>query len=72
MDTSILTILMVGGGLTALSLYLMVRSRQPKEEEYHYFHCPGCSRKLRYRARQVGHQGMCPRCNQHWTFPPVQ
>jgi hypothetical protein len=71
MDTVTLTVLLLLAGILVLGGYLFVRLRQPREEPYYYFHCPGCGRKLRYRARQVGHHGMCPRCNQHWTFPPI-
>jgi hypothetical protein len=47
------------------------RTRSPAEGEVYYFRCPGCRRRLRYRERQVGHQGACSNCGQKITFPPV-
>jgi hypothetical protein len=47
------------------------RGRRPKEEPVFHFRCPGCKRRLRYRARQVGHRGECSHCRQAITFPPV-
>jgi hypothetical protein len=67
--TTFLIILAVAS-VALLGGYLWLRARRPvKEEEYYHFKCPGCGRKLRYRASQKGHEGMCPRCNQRWTFP---
>ena len=43
--------------------------RRPRDEEVHYFRCPGCRRKLRYYARQVGHRGMCNNCKEQFQFP---
>jgi hypothetical protein len=51
--------------------FLFLRMRRTGDEEFYYFFCPGCKRKLRYRASQVGHEGMCPRCSQRWKFPAV-
>jgi predicted RNA-binding Zn-ribbon protein involved in translation (DUF1610 family) len=58
-----LVVLAGGGG------FLFFRSRTPKEEPYFHFKCPGCGRKLRYRAKQAGHSGQCRNCNQKLTFP---
>jgi hypothetical protein len=54
-----------------LGVFLFRRMRRPQEDEFYYFFCPGCKRKLRYRPAQVGHPGMCPRCNMRWHFPAV-
>jgi hypothetical protein len=47
-----------------------MRPKQQQEPLYH-FNCPKCNRRLRYRARQAGNPGMCPRCRDRWTFPPI-
>jgi hypothetical protein len=57
--------------LVALGGYWYKRSRPAKEEPVYYYVCPGCKRKLKYRSRQMGHSGMCPRCKRPFTFPMV-
>lgn len=47
-----------------------MRPRTSHQPIYH-FNCPSCKRRLRYRARQAGNPGMCPRCHERWTFPPI-
>jgi hypothetical protein len=43
---------------------------KPKADESPlYLRCPGCTRKIRYFKRQVGHRGMCSHCKAHWNFP---
>jgi hypothetical protein len=63
----------IGLGLVALvglgAVFLFLRSRAPKEEPILHFNCPGCGRKLRYKARQAGHSGKCPRCERPLIFP---
>ena len=58
--------------LAGANSYILWRRRPSKIiEPIYHFQCPGCRRKLKYRARQVGNQGMCPQCRQRWVFPPV-
>ena len=58
--------------LICANAFVYWRRRPAKvQEPIYHFQCPGCRRKLRYRARQVGNQGMCPRCRQRWVFPPI-
>jgi hypothetical protein len=66
------TVLWIGlAAALAAGGFLFLRARRaPKEEVLFYMKCPACNRKMRYRARQVGHAGMCPRCNRTFTFPP--
>jgi hypothetical protein len=64
--------IIIGVVLLVLGWYLWhTRFRTPKEEETYHFRCPGCLRKLRYVARQVGHKGECSYCKQAITFPPL-
>jgi hypothetical protein len=53
----------------AVGAFLFVRSRGPVEEEYYHFRCPGCRRRLRYRAKQIGHKGQCSHCGRDLVFP---
>ena len=61
----VVAILLGGAGY----VFLRGRSKSAKGEDYYHFNCPGCRRKLRYRSRQAGHAGACPRCNKSFTFP---
>lgn len=54
-------------GVIAVVLYLR---RPPEEQELIYYRCKDCGKRLGYKKRQVGHQGMCPRCRHKFTFPP--
>jgi hypothetical protein len=69
MDT--MTWILVGvGAFLAIVGFVVVRARRgPREEEVWHFNCPGCGRKLRYRPRQAGHAGKCPRCDRALIFP---
>lgn len=50
--------------------YLFVRSRSGSGEEvYLHFRCPGCKRRIRFRAKQAGHSGQCSHCGNKLTFP---
>jgi hypothetical protein len=71
MDTT--TILLVAGVVAALAVvgFILWRLRGEREEPYYHFRCPGCRRRLRYRARQVGHTGGCSHCGTRLTFPPT-
>lgn len=61
----ILPAFVVGGGII---LYL--KANKPKQAEAPlYFRCPGCTRKIRYYKRQIGHRGMCSHCKSLWQFP---
>jgi hypothetical protein len=48
-----------------------IKHRPPPEEPVFHFRCPGCRRRLRYKAKQVGHKGQCSQCKAVLTFPPV-
>jgi hypothetical protein len=49
--------------------YYRWTQRLVTEEKPLYFSCPGCRHKLRYRARQAGHRGMCNNCKTKLKFP---
>ena len=57
-------LLLSGGAFLYFKVY-----RQKAVEAPIYFRCPGCTRKIRYFKRQVGHRGMCSNCKTLWTFP---
>jgi hypothetical protein len=57
--------------LAAANIYAYWRMRPQTPETLYRFKCPKCNQRLRYRPRQVGHPGMCPRCKEKWTFPPI-
>jgi hypothetical protein len=52
-----------------VGLIVYRRSRPAEEEEEFHFNCPSCGRRLRYRAKQAGHKGACPRCRESFDFP---
>jgi hypothetical protein len=64
----VVAVVVVAAGV---GVFLVMRSRAPKEEPLQHFKCPNCRRKLRYRPSQAGHKGMCPLCKQHIVFPAV-
>jgi hypothetical protein len=51
--------------------YLFLHRPQNNDPEFYNFRCTGCKKKLRYQAKQVGHQGRCPACRKPITFPPI-
>jgi hypothetical protein len=55
----------------AVAVYLWIRSRPKPEEPIYYHKCQQCRRKLRYRAKQFGRKGMCPRCRTQFIFPTI-
>ncbi len=59
------------GLLVAVGLggYLYLRNRPGESEPIYHFNCPSCGQRLRYKAKQRGRQGMCPRCRNPLTFP---
>jgi hypothetical protein len=68
------TVIVITGGaavLVAGAFVAWTRLRGTPEEPTYHFRCPGCKRRLRYRARQVGHKGACSNCNRTLVFPPV-
>jgi hypothetical protein len=70
MDPILIVVLVVLGAAGGVIGYRVVRARRAAEEEpLYHFKCPGCKRRLGYRAKQVGHQGMCPQCKQRLVFP---
>ena len=62
---SVLALLLVANIIFALR----GRQKQVKEETYFYYWCPKCSRKLRYRERQIGSLARCPLCERPIVFP---
>ncbi len=74
MDVTTLLVLAAVVGLLAVVGYAAVRVRRRRQEQsdaVHHFRCPGCGRRLRFRVRQVGHEGKCSHCGHEVTFPPV-
>jgi hypothetical protein len=71
MNTTVVILLVVGAAVLAGGGFLFLRSRAPKEEPVYRFNCPNCKRRLRYRGKQSGHHGACPRCKQPFLFPAV-
>jgi DNA-directed RNA polymerase subunit RPC12/RpoP len=59
-------------GMSVAHIVLFVRRlrRRQKGDLAYRVKCPQCRRKLRYRTRQIGRSGMCPRCKQRILFPP--
>lgn len=70
MDPILITLLAVVALLAAtIGIVVWRRSRAAEDEEYMHFNCPSCHRRLRYRPKQAGHQGACPRCRESFVFP---
>lgn len=63
---SIVGVFVLLGGVFA---FIRLRPKRKAVETY-YFFCPGCKRKFRYRADQVGNRAKCPQCHREWVFPP--
>jgi hypothetical protein len=55
----------------AVGFYLYRRGQEKGEEAFYHFRCPGCKRRLRFRASQAGHSGQCSHCNKPLIFPPI-
>jgi predicted RNA-binding Zn-ribbon protein involved in translation (DUF1610 family) len=49
--------------------FAMKKARIAKAEEILHFRCPGCKRRLRFRARQAGNKGKCSHCGHDIVFP---
>jgi hypothetical protein len=65
----IIIIVIVVAVLATAGVVVYLRNRPPAEEPTYHFYCPRCHRKLRYRGKQAGKQGACPRCRQGFSFP---
>lgn len=65
--------LLIAGAAAVVGVvaYLLLRQRSPREEPFLHFRCPGCGRRLRFRARQSGHTGRCSHCGRDLVFPPA-
>jgi hypothetical protein len=65
----------VGVFAVGSSCYLFVKWKKAQQtakgEEVYHFRCPGCNRRLRFRARQVGNKGKCSHCGGVVVFPPI-
>lgn len=71
MDNLVIPLVVVGLLVLLGGAFVMLRRKpKEKEEQFFHYHCPGCKRKFRYRATQVGHRAKCPQCNKEWVFPP--
>jgi DNA-directed RNA polymerase subunit RPC12/RpoP len=71
---SILAIVLVSvvALLAGANIYVYWRNRPKKvQETVYHFQCSNCGRRLKYRARQAGNQGMCPQCRHRCVFPPI-
>jgi hypothetical protein len=70
-----LTWLLVGAAALALAvggyLLLMRWHQDAAAEPFLHFRCPGCKRRLRFRASQSAHAGQCSHCGSKLTFPPT-
>jgi len=53
-------------------LFLRTRVAAKPKEVVHYFRCPRCVRKLRYRSHQAGRAAVCPLCRGPVLFPRSQ
>jgi hypothetical protein len=67
-EVLLLIVIVVAG---VIGGWIYFRGRQPPEQPYYHFRCAGCGRRLRYRARQVGHKGGCSHCGREVIFPPI-
>jgi hypothetical protein len=71
MDPIFVIALVVVAVGACFGIFLWMRNRPPKEEPVYYHQCANCKRRLRYRGRQAGHRGACPRCRNEFLFPPI-
>jgi hypothetical protein len=69
--TMLLVIVILIASIVGVGAFLFLRSRKPAEGVTLYLRCPSCRSKMRYSARQVGHQGMCTSRKHRFTFPAV-
>ncbi len=72
MDPVVIGVVVVVVLIAGTGLFIWIRRRsKPVEEEDFRYACPSCRRKLKYRKRQRGQKGMCPRCKHVFVFPAV-
>jgi hypothetical protein len=73
MNNTTLLLVVVGVVVIVLAfgVFLFLKNRPKREEEFSHFRCPNCRRRLRYRKRQVGHKGKCSNCRKDLIFPPL-
>jgi hypothetical protein len=69
MSTTTIILVIAVAIVLAVAVFVFIRSRPAREEPIYHFNCPHCRRKLRYRRKQAGRQGACPRCRQGFLFP---
>ncbi len=74
MDTTTIVLIVVAVAVLVLASgsYLFIRRRNLRHataEAFLHFRCPGCQRRLRFRARQAGHSGQCSHCGHDVIFP---
>jgi hypothetical protein len=69
MNPTLIVIVVALAVLAAAGAFLFLRLRPKAEEPILNFACPACKRKLRFRQRQAGHRGQCPRCKADLIFP---
>jgi RNase P subunit RPR2 len=70
-DITVWIILGIVVFVLAAGAFFVMRLRKSGADAVYHFRCPGCKRRLRYHARQVGHRGMCSHCREPLTFPAV-
>jgi hypothetical protein len=64
------TFFLLGTLATAGAVLFTWRARRNRPvEALHFFRCPACHQKVRYRASKAGRPAMCPRCLEKWTLP---
>jgi len=68
--TTLLLLGLAGIGAAALVSYLLWPTKEV-EDSICTLRCPGCGRKLRYRASRAGHHGKCPVCKMRFEYPPA-
>jgi hypothetical protein len=71
MEPIVVILLIALAGAAGIGVYVYVRSRPTPEEPVYYYQCLNCKRRLRYRRRQAGHRGACPRCRSSFSFPEI-
>ncbi len=70
MDPILIALLAIVALLAAtIGVIVYLRNRAAVEEEDLHFNCPSCKRRLRYKPKQAGHHGACPRCRESFVFP---
>jgi hypothetical protein len=68
-DPLVITLVAIVALLAVAGVIVYLRNRPAEEEEMLHFNCPSCGRRLRYKPKQAGHKGACPRCRETFMFP---